>query len=122
MHKKRWKKVLMIAAALLAVIVISMCYIGYNRLHTFTLSGHGKVKEEQIQPVWGAENALRHIGGGHLIIVTFSIGDQSKLSGSSRLCSLFSLRQMETNVSSGTPCTCVFTPRTLTETVPFSAS
>ena len=58
MHKKRWKKELMIAAALLAVIVISMCYIGYNRLHTFTLSGHGKVKEEQIQPVWGSVKVI----------------------------------------------------------------
>lgn len=54
MQKKRLKKARKIAAALLAVIVIGACYTGFNRLHTFTLSGDGKIKDDQVQPVLGS--------------------------------------------------------------------
>lgn len=50
MDQKRWKRALGVAIPL-AVLVIGISYGGYMKMHTFTLSGDGTMKSEQIQPV-----------------------------------------------------------------------
>ncbi len=52
MDKKRLKKVLALVISL-AIIIIGISYISYVRMHTFTLSGEGMVKSEQIQAING---------------------------------------------------------------------
>lgn len=50
MDKKRVKRALGVAIPL-AVLVIGISYYNYIKIHTFTLSGDGTMKSEQIQPV-----------------------------------------------------------------------
>ncbi len=38
----------------LAILIMGISYISYIRIHTFTLSGEGIEKSEQIQPVLGS--------------------------------------------------------------------
>lgn len=52
MEKKRIKR--MVGAAIpIALIISCISYNGYIKTHTFTLSGEGVVKSEQIQPING---------------------------------------------------------------------
>ena len=53
MDKKRLKRVLG-GAIPLAILIIGISYNSYVKMHTFTLSGSGRVKSEQIQPVNGS--------------------------------------------------------------------
>lgn len=50
MNRKRLKQALCTAVPL-AVLLVGLGYNSYIRVHTFTLSGEGRVKSEQIQPV-----------------------------------------------------------------------
>jgi hypothetical protein len=50
MNKKRVKRALWIAIPL-AVVIMGISYQEYVRNHTFRLSGEGRRKHEQIQPV-----------------------------------------------------------------------
>lgn len=53
MDKKRLKRVLG-GAIPLAILIIGISYNSYVKMHTFTLSGSERVKNEQIQPVNGS--------------------------------------------------------------------
>lgn len=50
MNKKRLKQVFGIALPL-AILLIGISYNSYIKMHTFTLSGDGIMKNEQIQPI-----------------------------------------------------------------------
>lgn len=50
---KKLKRALGVAIPL-AILIMGISYISYIRIHTFTLSGEGIEKSEQIQPVWGS--------------------------------------------------------------------
>lgn len=47
-------KRLLSGAIPLAIIIIGVSYNSYVKMHTFTLSGDDKMKNEQIQPVRGS--------------------------------------------------------------------
>lgn len=53
MNKKRLKRALGVAVPL-AILVIGISYNSYVKIHTFTLSGNGTMKNEQIQPISGS--------------------------------------------------------------------
>ena len=53
MDKKRLKRVLG-GTIPLAILIVGISYNSYVKMHTFTLSGSGRVKSEQIQPVNGS--------------------------------------------------------------------
>lgn len=49
MDKKRMKRMVGIVVPIV-ILIIGISYNGYVKTHTFTLSGEGVVKSEQIQP------------------------------------------------------------------------
>ena len=53
MDKKRLKRAVGVAIPL-AVLIIGISYNSYIKMQTFTLSGGGRVKSVQIQPVTGS--------------------------------------------------------------------